>query len=329
MSTSAITSMPSIPSVPLISARPSFSASTTGVRPASASACGGRAAAARAGRSTSPSPISASATVASGARSPEQPSDPYSGHDRGDAGAEHRGQRRRGLRPDTGAAPGQGGQPQQHQGADHLASRPVRRCRRRASGSARSAARPGGAAGSTWWPARRTRWRCRSAAPRRRRGARRSPATAAIAASASGAEVDGSAVPAHRDDLVEAPARRTPSRTGRRVRRRADRPAGAGASPMAAGLRSACVDCHRFIGCRPARRRERAAGDCVRYTGQMPSTVVPPDAEPRLPAAAAGPAPALRRGLAVLRLLGRGRPRSRRAPSPGNWACPGPPPTSC
>jgi DNA-binding IclR family transcriptional regulator len=36
----------------------------------------------------------------------------------------------------------------------------------------------------------------------------------------------------------------------------------------------------------------------------MPSTVVPPDAEPRLPTAAAGPAPALRRGLAVLRLLG-------------------------
>src|SRR6478609_1895423 len=36
----------------------------------------------------------------------------------------------------------------------------------------------------------------------------------------------------------------------------------------------------------------------------MPSTVVPPDTEPRLPAAAAGPAPALRHGLGVLRLLG-------------------------
>ena len=50
--------------------------------------------------------------------------------------------------------------------------------------------------------------------------------------------------------------------------------------------------------------RERAPPTSVRYTGQMPSTVVPPDAEPRLPAAAPGPAPALRRGLGVLRLLG-------------------------
>ncbi len=70
--------MPSMPSVPLISASPSFSASTTGSSPASASAS---AAGRRSPRRsiTSPSPISASATVASGARSPEQPSDPYSG----------------------------------------------------------------------------------------------------------------------------------------------------------------------------------------------------------------------------------------------------------
>jgi hypothetical protein len=72
-----MTSMPSMPSVPLISARPSFSASTIGVMPASASAS-------RAGCSTpsavrtSPSPMAASAQCASGARSPEHPSDPYS-----------------------------------------------------------------------------------------------------------------------------------------------------------------------------------------------------------------------------------------------------------
>ncbi len=69
--------MPSIPSVPLISASPSFSASSTGAIPASAraSAAGRRTPEAS---STSPSPRSASATWASGARSPEQPSEPYS-----------------------------------------------------------------------------------------------------------------------------------------------------------------------------------------------------------------------------------------------------------
>ena len=77
MSAIASTSMPSIPSVPLISARPSFSRSTTGARPAarSASAAGMRAPCASV---TSPSPVSASAQWASGARSPEQPSEPCS-----------------------------------------------------------------------------------------------------------------------------------------------------------------------------------------------------------------------------------------------------------
>ena len=72
-------SMPSMPSVPLSSARPSFSASVTGSRPAAASACGGRHAARRRASRTWPSPISARAQCASGARSPEQPSEPYSG----------------------------------------------------------------------------------------------------------------------------------------------------------------------------------------------------------------------------------------------------------
>ena len=73
----ASTSIPSMPSVPLISARPSFSRRVTGSisAAASASAAGRREPAAS---RTVPSPVSASAHAASGARSPEQPSDPYS-----------------------------------------------------------------------------------------------------------------------------------------------------------------------------------------------------------------------------------------------------------
>ena len=66
-----------MPSVPLISARPSFSASTTGSRPAARSASAAQHRAPDASR-TGPSPISASAQCASGARSPEQPSEPCS-----------------------------------------------------------------------------------------------------------------------------------------------------------------------------------------------------------------------------------------------------------
>jgi hypothetical protein len=66
-----------MPSVPLTRASPSFSASSTGSMPHARNASA-------AGRSvpvpsrTEPSPMSASATDASGARSPEQPSEPYS-----------------------------------------------------------------------------------------------------------------------------------------------------------------------------------------------------------------------------------------------------------
>ena len=74
----ASTSMPSMPSVPLISASPSFSASTTGSMPAAAQRLARRAAGRRRSHAPSPSPISASAQCASGARSPEQPSEPYS-----------------------------------------------------------------------------------------------------------------------------------------------------------------------------------------------------------------------------------------------------------
>ncbi len=73
----ASSNWPSMPSVPLISASPSFSASVTGVRPAAASASAAGSSTPSASR-TSPSPINASATCASGARSPEQPSEPNS-----------------------------------------------------------------------------------------------------------------------------------------------------------------------------------------------------------------------------------------------------------
>ena len=66
-----------MPSVPLISARPSFSCSSTGAMPAARSASAASTSVPPASR-TGPSPVSASAQWASGARSPEQPSDPYS-----------------------------------------------------------------------------------------------------------------------------------------------------------------------------------------------------------------------------------------------------------
>ena len=66
-----------MPSVPLIRARPSLAASSTGVSPAAASASAAGISVPVASR-TSPSPISASAQCDSGARSPEHPSEPYS-----------------------------------------------------------------------------------------------------------------------------------------------------------------------------------------------------------------------------------------------------------
>ena len=73
----AMTSMPSMPSVPLMRARPSFATSSTGTSPAAASASAAGISSPDASR-TSPSPISASAQCDRGARSPEQPSEPYS-----------------------------------------------------------------------------------------------------------------------------------------------------------------------------------------------------------------------------------------------------------
>ena len=70
-------SIPSMPSVPLMRARPSFSSSSTGAMPAAASASAAGIRSPFASR-TAPSPIRASAQCESGARSPEQPSEPYS-----------------------------------------------------------------------------------------------------------------------------------------------------------------------------------------------------------------------------------------------------------
>ena len=200
-SASASTSMPSMPSVPLIRARPSFSAASPGsARPRPAPAAAGRRR--PRGSITSPSPISASATVASGARSPEQPSDPYSGTIGGDAGVEHRGQRGRGLRADAGA--------------------PRARVASRSSISARTTSRSTGCAaagrmradqrglqrgsavrpGWTWWPARRSRSRCRSAGARHRPGCRRSAGVGHRSQRRRG-QRNRRGVPCDGDDLLE------------------------------------------------------------------------------------------------------------------------------
>ena len=119
-SVSAITSMPSIPSVPLISARPSLATSSIGARPAAASAwaAGIRTPSASC---TSPSPISASAQCESGARSPEQPSEPYSWTTGVIPAFRTADDQLRQLRPYAGPPGRQRREAQQHQPAHHLA----------------------------------------------------------------------------------------------------------------------------------------------------------------------------------------------------------------
>ena len=108
--------MPSMPSVPLISARPSFSWRVIG--------CSTTSAASRSVPSasrTGPSPIIASAQCASGARSPEQPSEPYSWTTGVMPGVQHRRVGLRRLDPHARAAGGERREPQQHQRARDLA----------------------------------------------------------------------------------------------------------------------------------------------------------------------------------------------------------------
>ncbi len=76
-STIAMQSIPSMPSVPLMRASPSLASSTTGAMPAAASRSADGAST-PSGPNAVPSPISTSAQCDKGARSPLQPSEPYS-----------------------------------------------------------------------------------------------------------------------------------------------------------------------------------------------------------------------------------------------------------
>ncbi len=89
-------------------------------------------------------------------------------HDRGEAGVDHRGVRLRGGRPHAGASGGEGRQPQQHQRRAPPRARPRPPSRPRGSGSGCAATRLAARWGCAWWPGRRSRWRCRSAARGRR-----------------------------------------------------------------------------------------------------------------------------------------------------------------
>ena len=111
--------MPSIPSVPLISARPSFSASTTGVMPAAASASA-------AGRST-PSTITDGPLAHHGQRAVRERSKITGAaetavlvDDRGEPRVQQIGVRLHDDLADSGTAGRQGGEAQQHQGPDDL-----------------------------------------------------------------------------------------------------------------------------------------------------------------------------------------------------------------
>ncbi len=151
--------MPSMPSVPLMRASPSFSRSSTGSTPA-----------------TRPSPrrglslahqrqgdVRERREVAAAAQRAELPDH------RLHAGVE---QRRQGLpdhRPGAGAPGRQRPQPQQPSTPARPRARRVRRCRPRATGSTTAAGRPAARRGCRSSRARRSRWR------RRRRGGRTSP----------------------------------------------------------------------------------------------------------------------------------------------------------
>ena len=263
-SSSASTSMPSMPSVPLISARPSFSRSTTGVMPCAASAS--------AASRSAPGGVAHPALAHQRQRAVRQRREVAGAaeaavlvHHRGQAGVQQRGVRRHDLLAarrcgrwpgSTGAAASARGRPR---------ARPRRRSRRRGCARGCAAAGPAARSGCAGWRGRRSRWRRRSAAPRRRPGPRSPRGYGATSASASG------------DSSTRAPCRATATTSanegapvpddGRGGRRRCDgarwraggschplqRAAAAAAHPSAAG----CVSDLRQLG-RAQRRRRRS-----------------------------------------------------------------------
>ena len=112
--------MPSIPSVPLTRARPSFSLRSTGARPGAATASPAGSSHRRGLRAPPPRPSAARAQCDSGARSPLQPSEPYS-WTTGVIPALSSGLAWSRAPADAAVAGGQGPQPEHHQGAHHLA----------------------------------------------------------------------------------------------------------------------------------------------------------------------------------------------------------------
>ena len=159
----ASTSMPSMPSVPLISASPSLAASSTGARPAAARASA-------AGISV-PVGVAHVALAHQRQRAVGQRRQVAGAaeravlaHHRRDAGRQQPGQQPRGLDADPGVPGRQRRQSQQHQARAPPRARPRGRSPRRASGPATSAAARASRPGCGGWRGRRTPSRSRTPA---------------------------------------------------------------------------------------------------------------------------------------------------------------------
>ena len=165
---------------------------------------GRRRAAPRRRSRTVPSPVTASAQCASGARSPGAAQRAVLAHHRGDPGGDQRRVGPGGLQPDPGAAGGQRGQPQQHHRPHHLALHlgpgPGRvRADQAALQQHPALARdvPGGQRAEPGGDAV-LRLRCRRPAPRPPPGSPRCPARP------RSDRLDRGAAAGHRDDLLPA-----------------------------------------------------------------------------------------------------------------------------
>ena len=193
--------MPSMPSVPLISARPSFSASTSGVDAGLEQGVLGADAAAVA--------VEHLALAHQRERDGGQRREVAGaaeravlGHDRDDAGVEQVGQRLHDGRPDAGAAGGQRAQPQQHQRPHDLGlDRPT------GAGGVRADQRPlqrGPPVGRDVPGGQRAEAGGDAVGRGRRVGEPLDvgPRDLATSSSAAAADVDGRAAPGDRDDLL-------------------------------------------------------------------------------------------------------------------------------